>query len=454
MNDAGGGNAIDRPFRTTTKGRCMSKNDELMRLRESAVPRGVKNLHGIFAARAKNSEIWDVDGNRYIDLAAGIAVVNVGHNHPKVMAAVRDQLDRFAHTCFQVTPYEPYLRLAARLNELAPGTSPSKTMFLTTGAEAVENAVKIARYHTGRSGVVAFAGAFHGRTLLGMALTGKVSPYKAGFGPLPADVFHVPYPIAYHGRTAEQSLAALRDLFHTEIDPARVAALIIEPVQGEGGFYAAPAGFLQSLRDLCTEYGIVLIVDEVQTGFGRTGRMFALEHAGIEADLITVAKSLGGGLPIAGVIGKSDIIDSVPAGGLGATYGGPPVGCAAGLAVLDVIEEENLCARADAIGRRIGAWGRDLQNVTRSIGDVRTLGAMCAIELVHDGDPDRPDADLTRAVVADAIGRGVILLSCGARGNVIRFLPPLTIADQLLDEALEIVRSVILGLADRARKAG
>jgi 4-aminobutyrate aminotransferase/(S)-3-amino-2-methylpropionate transaminase len=432
----------------------MSKNEELLRLREAAVPRGVKNLHGIFAARAKNAELWDVDGRRYIDLAAGIAVLNVGHNHPKVMAAVREQLDAFAHTCFQVTPYEPYVRLADRLNRLVPGPSPKKTVFLTTGAEAVENAVKIAKYYTRRSGVIAFSGGFHGRTMLGMALTGKVSPYKAGFGPSPADVYHVPFPVTYHGRTVEQSLAALDDLFHSDIGPERVAALIVEPVQGEGGFYAAPPEFLRRLRDLCTEHGILLIADEVQTGFGRTGRMFAVEHSGIEPDLVTVAKSLGGGLPIAGVIGKADIIDTVPPGGLGATYGGPPVGCAAGLAVLDVIEEEGLCARADAIGERIVAWGRELRQATRSIGDVRTLGAMSAIELVRNGDASRPDPDLTRAIVAEACARGVLLLSCGARGNVIRFLPPLTIEEPLLDEALGIVRDVILELGERMRKAG
>lgn len=431
----------------------MSKNDELMKLRESAVARGVKNLHGIFAARAKNAELWDTDGRRYIDLAAGIAVLNVGHNHPKVMAAVREQLDAYAHTCFQVTPYEPYVRLADRLNRLAPGPSPKKTLFLTTGAEAVENAVKIAKYHTRRSGVIAFSGAFHGRTTLGMALSGKVAPYKAGFGPLPADVFHVPFPVGYHGRTVEQSLDALKDLFFSDIGPERVAALIVEPVQGEGGFYPAAPEFLRSLRELCTEHGIVMIADEVQTGFGRTGRLFAVEHAGIEPDLVTVAKSLGGGLPIAGVIGKAEIVDSVPPGGLGATYGGPPVGCAAGLAVLEVIEEENLCARANAIGERIVAWGRELRKATRSVGDVRTLGAMSAIELVHDGDPGRPDAGLTRAIVAEAAARGVVLLSCGARGNVIRFLPPLTIEETLLEEALGIVREVVLDLGERARRA-
>lgn len=431
----------------------MTKNEELIRLRESAVPRGVKNLHKLFAAKAQNAEIWDVDGNRYIDLAAGIAVLNVGHNHPKVIAAVCEQLVQFSHTCFQVTPYEGYVRLADRLNRLVPGNSPKKTVFLTTGAEAVENAVKIAKYHTGRSAVVSFAGGFHGRTMMGMALTGKVTPYKAGFGPLAADIYHIPYPVEYHGITAEQSLRALDNLFHVDVDPSRVAAIIIEPVQGEGGFYAAPPAFLRSLRDLCSRHGILLIADEIQTGFGRTGRMFAIEHAGIEADLVTVAKSLGGGLPISGVTGLSDIMDSVPPGGLGATYGGPPVGCAAGLAVLDIIEDENLCARAEAIGKKVETFGRALQKSTTCVGDVRATGAMAAIELVQNGDADRPDADLTKAVVAGAIDHGVILLSCGARGNVIRFLPPLTISDELLDEALAAVRSVILGLHDSIRKA-
>ncbi|HLT92758.1 MAG TPA: 4-aminobutyrate--2-oxoglutarate transaminase [Woeseiaceae bacterium] len=432
----------------------MSNNETLAKLREAAVPRGVKNLHGVFAARARNAELWDVDGRRYIDLAAGIAVLNVGHNHPKVMAAVREQLENFAHTCFQVTPYEPYVRLADRLGRLVPGSAPRKTVFFTTGAEAVENAVKIARYYTRRSGVVAFSGGFHGRTMLAMTLTGKVTPYKAGFGPLTPDVFHVPFPIAYHGRTVEQSLAALDELFRTDIAPDRVAALIIEPVQGEGGFYAAPPEFLRALRELCTEHGILLVADEVQTGFARTGRLFAIEHSGVEPDLVTVAKSLGGGLPISGVIGKAEIMDSVPPGGLGATYGGPPAGCAAGLAVLDVIEEEGLCQRATALGERIVAWGRDLRQATRSVGDVRTLGAMSAIELVQNGDANRPDPELTQAIVAGARERGVLLLSCGIRGNVIRFLPPLTIEETLLDEALGVVREVVLELGERVRKAG
>jgi 4-aminobutyrate aminotransferase/(S)-3-amino-2-methylpropionate transaminase len=442
-----------RFFTFDPEGHGMATNQDLSARREAAIPRGVSNLHKVFAERSRNAELWDVEGRRYIDLAAGIAVLNVGHNHPQVLAAVRAQLEQFTHTCFQVTPYEVYVKLAERLNDLAPGDTPKKTLFVTTGAEAVENAIKIAKYHTRRSGVVSFSGGFHGRTSMGMALTGKVTPYKAGFGPFPGDVYHIPYPVAYHGTTPEQSLRALDELFRSDIEPTRVAALIIEPVQGEGGFYAAPPDFLRSLREICDTHGILLVADEVQTGFGRTGKVFAIEHAGIEADLVTVAKSLGGGFPIAGVIGKADIMDSVPPGGLGATYGGPPVGCAAGLAVLETIEKEKLCERADAIGKRIVAWGRTLQGKTSSVGDVRTLGAMSAIELVKEGEADRPDADLTKAVVAEAMKQGVILLSCGARGNVIRFLPPLTISDELLDEALAIVSNVILGLAGGIRKA-
>jgi 4-aminobutyrate aminotransferase/(S)-3-amino-2-methylpropionate transaminase len=445
--------SIGAPFFNLTRKYGMTTNQDLSGRRDEAIPRGVSNLHRIFAARSKNAELWDVEGRRYIDLAAGIAVLNVGHNHPQVLAAVRAQLEQFTHTCFQVTPYEVYVKLAERLNDLVPGNTPKKTLFVTTGAEAIENAIKIAKYHTRRSGVISFSGGFHGRTMMGMALTGKVTPYKAGFGPFPGDVYHIPYPVAYHGTTPEQSLRALEELFRSDIEPARIAALVIEPVQGEGGFYAAPPDFLRSLRDICDTHGILLVADEVQTGFARTGKMFAIEHAGIEADLVTVAKSLGGGFPIAGVVGKADIMDSVPPGGLGATYGGPPVGCAAGLAVLDIIEKEKLCERAEAIGNRIVSWGRKLQGKTSSVGDVRAIGAMSAIELVKEGEADRPDADLTKAVVAEAMKQGVILLSCGARGNVIRFLPPLTIGDELLDEALGIVSNVVLGLAGGVRKA-
>ncbi len=424
----------------------MVTNKELLELRQQAVPRGVGVMHSIFADKAKNAEIWDVEGNRYIDLAAGIAVTNVGHNHPRVIEAVKAQLDRFCHPCFQVTPYDVYVQLADQLNKLAPGSTPKKTLFLTTGAEAVENAIKIARYHTGRTGVISFSGAFHGRTMMGMALTGKVAPYKAGFGPMPAGIYHIPFPAEYLGVTAKQSLKALETLFKADMEPERVAAIIIEPIQGEGGFYAAPKEFLQTLRKICDQHGIVLIADEIQSGFARTGKMFAVEHAGIEPDMMTVAKSLAGGLPLSGVIGKADIMDAPAAGGLGGTYGGPPVGCAAGLAVLKIIAEEKLCERAVTIGDRIVSWGKKLQAKNNSVGDVRTVGAMSAIELVKNGDVDQPDADLTKAVVAEAAKRGVILLSCGVRANVIRFLPALTIEFDLLDEALAVVESVIQDL--------
>ncbi|MEJ2128290.1 MAG: 4-aminobutyrate--2-oxoglutarate transaminase [Woeseiaceae bacterium] len=431
----------------------MTTNKELLAIRDNEIPRGVGIQTGIFADKARNAEIWDVEGNRFIDLGSGIAVVGTGHNHPKVIDAVKAQLERFSHTCFQVTPYDVYVKLAERLNRLAPGNTPKKTIFVNTGAEAVENAVKIARKNTGRSGVIAFSGAFHGRTMMGMALTGKVVPYKAGFGPFPAEVFHLPFPIGYHGVSVDDSLEAIGTLFRSDVEPSRIAAMIVEPVQGEGGFYPAPKAFLQALRKICDEHGIVLILDEVQTGFGRTGTLFASEQAGIEPDLMPVAKSIAGGFPLAGVIGKANIMDSVDPGGLGSTYGGSPIGCAAGLAVLDVIEEEDLCGKARAIGERIAAWASGLQAKTDVIGDVRVTGAMSAIELVQDGDPDQPDPDLTRAIAANALTRGVLLLTCGVRGNVIRFLPPMTIEPGLMQEALDIVGNVILELAGSMKKA-
>ena len=431
----------------------MTTNKTLLAKREAETPRGLGTQTTVFSDRALNAEIWDVEGNRYIDLAAGIAVTNTGHNHPKVISAVEAQLKRFSHTCFQVTPYDVYVELATRLNKLAPGSTPKKTIFLTTGVEAVENAVKIARRHTGRSAVVAFSGAFHGRTMMGMALTGKVVPYKVGFGPFPAEVFHIPFPIDYHGVSIQDSLAALDKLFKADVEPSRIAAMIIEPVQGEGGFYPVPSGFLETLREICDEHGIVMIVDEIQTGFGRTGKLFAVEHAGIEPDLMTVAKSLAGGFPLSGVIGKADIMDSVEPGGLGGTYAGSPLGCAAGLAVLDVIEEEQLCEKAQAIGAQINSWAERLQSDTNCIGDIRITGAMCAIEIVDDNDADRPNAELTKAIAAEAAKRGVILLTCGVRGNVIRFLPPLTIGETLMGEALDVLGAVIRDLAGEIRKA-
>ena len=432
----------------------MSTNKELLARRELATPRGVGMQTTVFADKARNAEIWDIEGNRYIDLAAGIAVLNTGHNHPDVIAAVKAQMERFSHTCFQVVPYDVYVELAERINKTVPGPTPKKTMFLNTGVEAVENAIKIARKHTGRSGIIAFSGAFHGRTMMGMALTGKVVPYKAGFGPFPAEVFHVPYPIEYHGVSVADSLDAIETLFKSDVEPSRIAALIIEPVQGEGGFYPAPVEFLQQLRRICDQHGIVMIADEVQTGFGRTGKLFAMERAGIEADIMTLAKSIGGGFPLSAVVGKAEIMDSADPGGLGSTYGGSPLGCAAGLAVFDIIEREQLCDKAMAIGVQIREWAEALQKETNSIGDIRTTGAMCAIELVKNGDADSPDADLTKAIAAEALKRGVIMLTCGSRGNVVRFLSPLTIGEEMLAEALTIIGDVIRGLTREVRKAG
>ena len=421
----------------------MATNRELQAIRDAATPQGVGIQTGVYADKARNAEIWDVEGNRYIDLAVGIAVCNTGHNHPDVVNAVKAQLDRFSHTCFQVAPYDVYVKLAERLNEIAPGDTPKKSIFLTTGAEAVENTIKIARRYTGRTAVISFTGAFHGRTMMAMALTGKVIPYKQGFGPFPAEVYHVPFPIEYHGISVADSVAALDKLFKADVEPDRVAAIIVEPVQGEGGFYPAPEGFLQKLRDICDEHGIVLIADEIQTGFARTGKMFAVEHAGIEPDLITMAKGLAGGFPLSGVVGKAEIMDSIHPGGLGGTFGGSPIGCAAAHAVLDIIEKDDLCGRAEEIGEQIRSWALELQSDTSCVGDIRINGAMSAIELVEDGAANSPAADLTRAVAAEAADRGVIILTCGVRGNVIRFLPPLTISEELLAEALTIIGEII-----------
>jgi 4-aminobutyrate aminotransferase / (S)-3-amino-2-methylpropionate transaminase / 5-aminovalerate transaminase len=418
-------------------------NQELWSKREAAVPRGIGSMHPVFAVRALNAEIWDGEGRRYIDFAAGIAVTNTGHNHPKVKAAVAAQLENFSHVCFQVTPYENYITLAEKLSALAPGPSPKKAIFLTTGAEAVENAVKIARAATGRPGIIAFSGGFHGRTMMTMALTGKVAPYKVGFGPFPGDVWHVPFPAPYLGISEADSLKALEALFKSDVEAARVAAIIIEPVQGEGGFYAATPSFLHTLRAICDTHGILLIVDEIQSGFARTGKMFATEYAGIEPDLMTIAKAMAGGLPISGVIGKAEIMDAPAPGGLGGTYGGSPLGCAAGLAVLEVIESENLCERAIEIGERIVRRCEALRQSDRGIGEIRTLGAMTAMELIHDGDASHADPDRTKRIVSAAREKGLLLLSCGVRSNVIRFLSPLTIPFEILDEGLDILADVV-----------
>lgn len=423
----------------------MSNNiAELKFRRENAVANGV-STRGIYAESAQNTELWDVDGKRYIDFAAGIAVNNAGHRHPKLMEAVAQQCEAFTHTCFHVAPYESYIRLAERLNELTPGAFDKKTMLVTTGAEAVENAVKMARAYTGRSGVIAFSGAFHGRTLLGMALTGKVAPYKKSFGAMPPETYHVVFPNGYHGVTPEMSLAQLDLLFKSSVDPERVAAIIIEPVQGEGGFNIADFGFLRKLRTIADEHGIMLIADEVQAGMARTGKMFAFEHAGVAADLVVLAKGLAGGFPLSAVTGRAEVVDAPPAGGLGGTYAGNPLAVAAANAMLDIIEEEDLCSRASTIGKTMMTR---LQTIAdrqgmEVIGDVRGLGAMIAFELVKNRKTRNPDPALTQAIVAEAEERGLIILPCGTRANVIRLLPPLTVPDEHLAEALDILEASV-----------
>ena len=416
----------------------MATNAELHTRRQAAIPRGIANAFSVYPERAEGSEIWDVQGRRFVDFAGGIAVLNTGHRHPKVMAAVAKQLEAYTHTAFQVLPYEPYVAVCERLNALAPFDGPAKSVLFSTGAEAVENAIKIARAHTGRPGVIAFTGGFHGRTALTMALTGKVAPYKKKFGISPPGIYHLPFPNDDHGVSVAQTLQALEYLFRADIDPTEVAAFIIEPVQGEGGFLPAPDELLVALRAVADRHGIVLIADEIQTGFARTGKMFGIENSSIQPDLLTVAKSLAGGFPLSGVIGRADIMDAAEPGGLGGTYAGSPVACAAALAVLDVIAEEKLIDRANLIGDRIKARLAVFaeRNDTVPVASIRGPGAMVAFDVVKRRGTAEPDADATRRVVQSALAGGLILLSCGIDGNTIRILNPLTITDDLLDEGL------------------
>lgn len=418
------------------------KNSAISERKNQSISRGVGMTTQIYADRAENSEIWDVEGRRYIDFSSGIAVVNTGHRHPKVIEAVKAQLDRFTHTCHQVVPYESYVHLAERLNGLLPGKFGKKTVFVTTGAEAVENAIKIARNATGRQAVIAFSGGFHGRTFMGMALTGKVVPYKVGFGAMPADVFHAPFPVALHGVSVADSLAALDKLFKADVDPNRVAAIIVEPVQGEGGFYEAPRDFMAALRKICDQHGILLVADEVQTGFARTGKMFAMDHHDVAPDLTTMAKSLAGGFPLSAVTGRAEIMDAPGPGGLGGTYGGSPIGVAAAHAVLDVIEEEKLCDRANALGARLKQRLESIREDVPEIVDIRGPGFMNAVEF-NDVKKGLPSAEFANAVRLKALDKGLILLTCGVYGNVIRFLSPITIQDGVMTEALDILESSI-----------
>lgn len=416
-------------------------NAQLNALRNQYVARGATTGNEAFADRAENAEIRDADGRRWIDFAGGIGVLNLGHRHPKVVEAVKAQLDKIMHTCWSVMPYAPYVELAKALCELAPTRGSARKAFLAnSGAEAVENAVKIARAATGRSGVIVFDGAFHGRTMMTMAMTGKVLPYKNDFGPMPGDVFRAPYPNPLHGISDEQSLAAIRTLFKTDLAPHRTAAIVIEPVQGEGGFYIASATFLQQLRALCDEHGILLIADEIQSGFARTGKLFAMEHSGVQPDIMTMAKSLADGMPLSAVVGNAEVMDASGPGSLGGTYGGNPVSCAAALAVIKVIEEEDILGKSQQLGQvlaeRFAVW----QDRFPAFAHPRNLGAMAAFEFV-DPNTGLPDTKLAPALCQKAREKGLILLSCGFYGNTIRVLVPLTASSALVEEGLSIIET-------------
>ncbi|WP_313276089.1 4-aminobutyrate--2-oxoglutarate transaminase [Kosakonia cowanii] len=415
------------------------KNSELHQRRVAATPRGVGVMCGFYAEKAENATLWDVEGNEVIDFAAGIAVLNTGHRHPKVMAAVEKQLQAFTHTAYQIVPYESYITLAERINALVPIDGPAKSAFFSTGAEAVENAVKIARAYTKRPGIIAFGGGFHGRTFMTMALTGKVAPYKIGFGPFPGSVYHAHYPNELHGVSTEQALQSLTHLFKADIAPDQVAAILLEPVQGEGGFNIAPPEFMQALRALCDSHGILLIIDEVQSGFARTGKLFASEHYAIKPDLITMAKSLAGGLPLSAVAGRAEVMDAPAPGGLGGTYAGNPLAVAAAHAVLDVIEEEKLCERANQLGKDLVEVLTHAKAHCPHIADIRAQGSMVAVEF-QDPQTGAPSPEFTKQVQDKALQAGLLLLSCGVYGNVIRFLYPLTIPDEQFRKALDIIQ--------------
>ena len=415
------------------------KNADLLARRQKAIPRGVATAAPIFIEQAENSTMRDVEGRDFIDFAGGIAVLNVGHRHPRIIKAVQDQLANYTHTAFQVAGYEPYIELAERLNAVAPIDGDAKSIFFTTGAEATENAVKVARASTGRPGIVAFAGGFHGRTLLSSAMTGKVAPYKKGLGPFPGEIYHLPFPSETTGVTIEETEKALNFLFAADIEPERIAAFIFEPVQGEGGFHSPVPEFYELLDTMRRRHGILMIADEVQSGFGRTGKMFGIEHAAVRPDLIAVAKSLAGGFPLSGVIGRSELMDAITPGGLGGTYGGSPVAIAAALAVLDVLEEERLLDRAVAIGKTIRNRIEELaqRSDTVNIGGLRGPGAMIAFDILDD--EGAPDPTGAKAVCTQALERGLILLSCGQHGQAIRILVPLTVADRTLNDGLDIL---------------
>jgi 4-aminobutyrate aminotransferase len=432
-------NAILKPVAGATSASA-GTNAEWHARRLAATPRGVAVMGDFFIDHAKNAEFWDIEGRRFIDFAGGIAVLNTGHVHPKVQAAIAAQLQRFTHSCYQVVPYAEYVSLAERINAIVPIEGPTKAAFFSTGAEAVENAIKIARTYTKRSGVIAFGGAFHGRSMFAVALTGKVQPYKAGFGPFAPEIYHAPFPC--HCASLDETKHAVEQLFKCDIEPARVAAIIFEPVQGEGGFNPIQAEAVKWLRALCDEHGILLIADEVQTGFARTGKMFAMEHYGISPDIMTMAKSMAGGTTLSAVVGRAEVMDAPNPGGLGGTYAGNPLAVAAAHAVLDVMVEEKLCERAALLGERMTQRLNQAKANNKRMGDIRALGAMVACEFINP-ETGEPDADLTKQVQQAALKKGLLLLTCGVYGNVIRFLFPLTIEDNVFDEAMLILDTVL-----------
>lgn len=409
-----------------------SKHSALNARKLKATPRGVGVMCQWYAEKAENSTIWDAEGNQYTDFAGGIAVLNTGHRHPKIIAAVTEQLTKFTHTAYQVVPYESYVSLAERINARAPIAGDAKTTFFSTGAEAVENAVKIARSYTGRHGIVTFGNGFHGRSFMTMAMTGKTAPYKRDFGVMPSGVFHARYPVESKGITVDAAIESIEDIFAEDIAAHDVAAIVLEPVQGEGGFNVVPAEFLKRLRALCDQHGILIIADEVQTGFARTGKLFAMDHYETKADLITMAKSLGGGFPISGVVGRAEVMDAPNPGGLGGTYAGNPVAVASAHAVLDVIEEEGLCERANVLGAELVEVLNELKQSSSTVQEIRALGSMVAIEL--------ETADQAKAIQNYAMQNGLLILTCGRYGNVIRFLYPLTIPAEQFRAGLNILK--------------
>ncbi|MXP57933.1 4-aminobutyrate--2-oxoglutarate transaminase [Pantoea sp. Taur] len=411
------------------------KNSQLQQRKDDALPRGTGNLCQWYVDQAENATLRDVEGNSWIDFAGGIAVLNTGHRHPRIVKAIAEQLEKFTHTAFQVTPYESYVGLAERINSVVPIAGKAKTAFFSTGAEAVENAVKVARAATRRHGIITFGNAFHGRTFMTMAMTGKVAPYKRDFGPMPASVWHARYPNSVAGISIDAALASLQDIFTQDIAPQDVAAIVLEPVQGEGGFHIAPAEFFVRLRQLADQHGILLIADEVQTGFGRTGKLFAMDHYTVKPDLITMAKSLAGGMPLSAVSGRAEIMDAPGPGGLGGTYAGNPLAIAAAHAVLDIIAEEQLCERSVKLGAQLVEFLNEARRHCSAITDIRALGSMVAVEFA--------EAQTAQAIQQQAMSHGLLLLTCGPQGNVIRFLYPLTIPDAQFSQALEILSHVL-----------